>query len=35
MIIDVATEHIVFNNSEETRYHVMVHGHYSSEFYNL
>jgi hypothetical protein len=35
MILDVGREHIVFNNSEETRYHVIVHGHYDRDFYNL
>lgn len=35
MILDVATEHIVINNSNEPRYHVIVHGHYDTEFFNL
>jgi hypothetical protein len=35
MVIDVAREHIVFNNSNEPRYHIIVHGHYDRDFYNL
>jgi len=35
MILDVATEHIVINNSNTPRYHVIVHGHYDSGFFSL
>jgi hypothetical protein len=35
MVIDVATEHIVLNNSNEPRYHIIVHGHYDNDFFNL
>jgi len=35
MIIDVAQEHIVINQSDEPRYHIIVHGHQSSEFTKL
>lgn len=35
MIIDVAREHIVFNNTDEVRYHIIVHGHYAQDFFNL
>jgi Aspartyl/Asparaginyl beta-hydroxylase len=35
MILDVGTEHAVINFSDEPRYHVIVHGHYNKEFYNL
>jgi hypothetical protein len=35
MILDVGREHIVINRSSEVRYHVIAHGHYAPEFYNL
>jgi hypothetical protein len=35
MILDVAREHIVLNNSNEPRYHIIVHGHYSENFFKL
>ncbi len=35
MIVDVGREHMVINNSSESRYHIIVHGHYKKEFYNL
>jgi hypothetical protein len=35
MIIDVAQEHIVINNSNEARYHIIVHGHYAPDFFKL
>jgi hypothetical protein len=35
MILDVGREHIVINRSNDVRYHVIVHGHYAPEFYNL
>jgi hypothetical protein len=35
MVLDVGREHIVINQSNETRYHIIVHGHYDSEFYKL
>ena len=35
MILDVGREHIVMNDSDETRYHIIVHGHHASEFYKL
>ena len=35
MVLDVGRKHIVINNSEETRYHVIVHGHYNNDFFNL
>jgi hypothetical protein len=35
MILDVGREHCVVNNSDQVRYHVIVHGHYAPEFYNL
>ena len=35
MILDVGREHIVINRSNEVRYHVIVHGHYSDKFYTL
>jgi hypothetical protein len=35
LILDVGREHCVINNSDEVRYHVIVHGHYAREFYNL
>jgi hypothetical protein len=35
MILDVGREHIVINNSNEVRYHIIVHGHYSPDFFNL
>ena len=34
-VINVAQEHIVVNFSNEARYHIIVHGHYDKEFYNL
>lgn len=34
-VLDVAREHIVINFSNETRYHIIVHGFYSEEFFNL
>lgn len=35
MVLDVANEHIVINDSNETRYHIIVHGHFSNDFYKL
>ena len=35
MILDVGRKHIVVNNSNEPRYHIIVHGHYNKEFYKL
>lgn len=35
LVLDVGREHIVINQSNEARYHVIVHGHYSKDFYNL
>jgi hypothetical protein len=35
MILDVGREHIVINNSNEVRYHIIVHGHYTQDFFNL
>ena len=35
MVIDVAKEHIVRNDSDEPRYHIIVHGHYSEDFFKL
>lgn len=35
MVIDVAREHIVINDSDEPRYHIIVHGHYSEDFFKL
>jgi hypothetical protein len=35
MILDVGREHCVINKSNEVRYHVIAHGHYAPEFYNL
>jgi hypothetical protein len=35
MVLDVGREHIVVNNSDQARYHIIVHGHYSKDFYNL
>lgn len=35
MVLDVGREHAVINFSNEVRYHVIVHGHYSKDFYNL
>ena len=35
MIIDVARDHIVINNSNEVRYHIIVHGHYTQDFFKL
>jgi hypothetical protein len=35
VVIDVATEHIVLNDSDEPRYHIIVHGHYSEDFFKL
>ena len=35
MIIDVARQHIVINQSDEFRYHIIVHGHYAQDFYKL
>jgi len=35
MVIDVAKEHIVRNDSDEPRYHIIVHGHYSADFFKL
>lgn len=35
MIIDVGREHIVINDSNEARYHIIVHGHYDKDFFNL
>lgn len=35
MILDVGREHCVINRSDQVRYHVIVHGHYAPEFYNL
>jgi hypothetical protein len=35
MILDVGREHCVINKSNEVRYHVIVHGHYAPEFYNI
>jgi hypothetical protein len=35
MILDVGREHCVINRSDQVRYHIIVHGHYAPEFYNL
>jgi len=35
LILDVAREHAIINFSNETRYHVIVHGHYDKDFYKL
>jgi hypothetical protein len=35
MVIDVAREHIVINDSDEPRYHIIVHGHYAEDFFKL
>jgi hypothetical protein len=35
VVIDVAREHIVINDSDEPRYHIIVHGHYSEDFFKL
>lgn len=35
MILDVGREHMVINQSNEARYHIIVHGHYSKKFYKL
>lgn len=35
MILDVARNHIVVNNSDEARYHIIVHGYYSEDFFKL
>ena len=35
MVLDVGREHIVINRSSQVRYHIIVHGHYAPEFYNL
>ena len=35
LVLDVGNEHIVINNSNEVRYHVIVHGNYDQGFYNL
>jgi len=35
LVLDVGTEHIVINNSNEVRYHVIVHGNYDKGFYSL
>ena len=35
MIIDVGRDHIVINNSDEVRYHIIVHGHYTQDFFKL
>ena len=35
LVLDVGREHIVINQSNETRYHIIVHGHYNKDFYNL
>lgn len=35
MILDVAREHIVINRSNEARYHIIVHGYYSEDFFKL
>lgn len=35
MVLDVGREHIVINNSNEPRYHIIVHGHYKQEFNKL
>jgi len=35
MILDVAREHVVINRSSEARYHVIVHGYYSEDFFKL
>ena len=35
LVLDVGREHIVINQSNEARYHIIVHGHYSKDFYNL
>lgn len=32
MVLDVAREHIVINNSNEVRYHIIVHGYYNKKF---
>jgi len=34
MILDVAREHMVINRSDESRYHIIVHGFYSPNFLN-
>ena len=35
LVLDVGREHIVINNSNEVRYHVIVHGNYDQGFYSL
>lgn len=35
LVLDVGAEHIVINNSNEVRYHVIVHGNYDKGFYSL
>jgi hypothetical protein len=35
MVLDVAREHIVINQSNEARYHIIVHGHYAPDFQYL
>jgi hypothetical protein len=34
-ILDVGREHIVINNSDQPRYHVIVHGYHKPEFRNM
>jgi len=35
LVLDVGREHIVINQSSEVRYHIIVHGNYSPQFYKL
>jgi hypothetical protein len=35
LVLDVGREHCVINKSDEVRYHVIVHGHYSDKFHTL
>lgn len=35
LVLDVGREHSVMNDSNEVRYHIIVHGHYAKEFYTL
>ena len=35
LVLDVGREHSVMNDSDEVRYHIIVHGYYAKEFYTL
>ena len=35
MVLDVGREHIVVNDSNTVRYHIIAHGHHAPEFYKL